>query len=606
MLEPANRAALTQELAPPRGFRLAQAVGTTFTLDLNAALAVPLAFSGFGADEDPDQPDDSDQPQDQRTSVIAALMSVAEKIDIFAQAGAIGARQTSELFELLGPMIHQVSPPRGMIFHPKAWLLEFENDNGERAYRLLCSSRNLTFDRTWDAMIRLDGAPAATPAAAEQAARRNAPLLGLLEHICADDMLMGTLPESRRRRVLGLGQRLQGVDWDLSRDVRELRFQAHGVPGLKTPDPELEGRESLIVSPFLTSEGVSRLARRSGRGEVHLVSRAESLEAVGSSALEGVSCWVLDPSTAEQEEDETGLSGLHAKILALSAGYRGRVLIGSANATGPGWDGNVELMVDVESTRPEFRPPQLRESFQAMLVEYTPQQVEPDEDLQTDELEKLQRAALRLASVPVTVTVSGEGPFQVQVAAEEHTLPKGIARVSWHLLLDKSLGGEGLPAEPATFDGVDLRRISPFIQVTAEDGAGRSASMILLAELHGDPPYRREAIIAARLADPARLLQLIMLLLELSSDGLETQLLAKEEDPAAGSSRWGAGGRQFPGLLEALLRALAAGPDGMAEVQRLLEFIRRSSEAENLPQDFLQLWDAAWQAHRMENLGEEL
>lgn len=599
MLDPANRSALTQELAPPRGFRLAQAVGTTFTLDLNAALAVPLAFSGFGADQD------SDQPHDQRTSVIAALMSVAEKIDIFAQAGAIGARQTSELFELLGPMIHQVSPPRGMIFHPKAWFLEFENDDGERAYRLLCSSRNLTFDTTWDAMIRLDGTPAATPAAAEQAALRNAPLLGLLEHICADDMLMGTLPTLRRRRVLDLGQRLQGVDWDLPQDVRELRFQAHGVPDLKAPDPELEGRESLIVSPFLTPEGVSGLARRSGRGEVHLVSRAESLEAVGSSALESVSCWVLDPSTAEQEDDETGLSGLHAKILALSTGHRGRVLIGSANATGPGWDGNVELMVDVESTRSEFRPPQLRESFQAMLVEYTPQQTEPDEDLQTDELERLQRAALRLASVPVTVTVSGEGPYQVQVAAGPHTLPQGITRVSWHLLLDESLGGEDLPTQPAVFDAVELRRITPFIRVTAEDETGRSANMILLAELHGDPPDRREAIIAARLADPARLLQLIMMLLELSSDGLGAQLLAQEEDAAATPSRWGAGGPQFPGLLEALLRALAAGPDGMAEVQRLLEFIRRSSEAESLPQDFLQLWDAAWQAHRLENLGED-
>ena len=598
MLDPANRAALTEELIPPRGFRLAQAVGTTFTLDLNAALAVPLAFSGFRQSEE-----DSGRPDEQKTSVIAALLTVSEKIDIFAQAGALRAERTSELFELLGPVIHQVAPRQGMLFHPKAWFLEFQNDQDARSYRLICSSQNLTFDRTWDTMIRLDGVPADTTEGGLRAAERNAPLHRFVEHLCTDEVLTSRLPAPRRRRIMDFSQRLSTVDWATPEGVKALRFQVFGVPGVVAPEPEPEGRQRLIVSPFLTPDGVARLAGRARRkkSRVTLVSRAESLDGVGSAALEGMETWVLDGAAEDGADDDAGLTGLHAKLVALTTERRGRLLIGSANATGPGWDGNVELMVDVESTSQQFRPGPLFDSMKEMLQPYSPETVEPDEALQVDELEKLQRAALEIGSAPMTVCVSGEGPYRLEVSAEQQRQPAVIARVSWHLLHDRSSGGEGLPAQqPVVFEEVPLTRISPFIRLSVEDASGLRASTIVLADLRGDPPQRREAIIAARLADPQKLLALIMLLLEFSGSGTQFHLLDAAD--AGADSAWKGRGVQFPGLLEALLRALAAGPDGMAEAQRILQFIRRSPEGADLPEDFLQLWDAAWTAHQAENL----
>ena len=47
MLAPDSRALLLDALRPPRGSSLDRAVATTFTLDLEAALMVPLAFAGF-------------------------------------------------------------------------------------------------------------------------------------------------------------------------------------------------------------------------------------------------------------------------------------------------------------------------------------------------------------------------------------------------------------------------------------------------------------------------------------------------------------------------------------------------------------------------------
>ena len=46
MLSPEDRTLLLDALRPPPGGRLVHAVGTTFTLDLESALTVPLAFAG--------------------------------------------------------------------------------------------------------------------------------------------------------------------------------------------------------------------------------------------------------------------------------------------------------------------------------------------------------------------------------------------------------------------------------------------------------------------------------------------------------------------------------------------------------------------------------
>ena len=82
MLAPDNRALLLDALRPPLGHSLDRAVATTFTLDLETALMVPLAFAGFRFDENPDP-----------IEIMEALRRMSERLDIFCQAGAISARQ---------------------------------------------------------------------------------------------------------------------------------------------------------------------------------------------------------------------------------------------------------------------------------------------------------------------------------------------------------------------------------------------------------------------------------------------------------------------------------------------------------------------------------
>ena len=52
MLDPQDRVLFTEALRPPKGYELSWAIGTTYTLDLVAAVAAPLAFALFDWQQD--------------------------------------------------------------------------------------------------------------------------------------------------------------------------------------------------------------------------------------------------------------------------------------------------------------------------------------------------------------------------------------------------------------------------------------------------------------------------------------------------------------------------------------------------------------------------
>ena len=96
----------------------------------------------------------------------------AGSITVFCQAGRIAVpRRGQLLFGYLEPSVIEAKAPReGGVFHPKIAVIRYTadtRDSGSQAeegpdqaavrYRLLCGTRNLTFDRSWDTMLVLDG-----------------------------------------------------------------------------------------------------------------------------------------------------------------------------------------------------------------------------------------------------------------------------------------------------------------------------------------------------------------------------------------------------------------------------------------------------------------
>jgi len=580
MLEPQTRATLTEQLRPPTGFELVHAVGTTFTLGLDTALSVPLAFAARGVAE-----------QDDPIAILDAVRRAADRIDVFAQAGeiAVGTRN-NRLVAFLEPMLHPVTIPTG-IFHPKVWFLEFQSGDTS-AFRFVCASRNLTSDRSWDVVVSLDGAPGDIADAASLEVR-NAPIVDLLRSL-PGFAVVPLVPE-RTVRIEGLAARFARVEWETPDDLEDLRFHVwqSGAPAR----PDLSGERALIVSPFL-QDGALATIRGGIRRELLVVSRSESLNRLSPGTIGGrTSAFVLDAAADRTEGDGSAhpsvLSGLHAKVIVVNRERRARVLLGSLNTTDAALHSNVEVMVELVGSAAKFGVDATRKALGDLIVEHT---VEPiDEADADDETGGFLDAVLRaVAGAQMRIDVEGDGPYRLRASCTDTVPATDDVAFSWRLLTRADEFREGLPNENGSWiEAVALPDVTPYLIVTVRDGAGAERSTVVLADLHGDPDDRLDAVIASHLSTPADFMRFITLLLEL--DGLGT---AGAGAGTAWNTTAGAGGDLGAGLFESLIRSVGARGRGLADVDRVVQYLRGRGDTSVLPPGFDELWASVWEAQR--------
>lgn len=593
MLEPQSRAALTDQLAPPPGYELAHAVGTTFTLDLATALSVPLSFASRRISSDAGS-----------LGVLDAVRRAADRLDVFAQAGEIGLSTPSDLVAFLEESIHPVLPARGL-FHPKVWFLEYREIDGDAlAHRFLCASRNLTSDRSWDVVIRLDGAPA-DPGRRRDATARNAPLVRLLRAL--PDLAVRPLPVERRSRLADLADRWRTVDLEPPREMKDLTFHVFGIG--RRPVLDIRGPRALVISPFVTDGGLAAL-RAGVHGPTHLVSRPETLDALALSSLDAhLATFVLDdgsffPDDGDAAESPSArpadrlLSGLHAKVIVVDRHDGAHVILGSANATDAALRSNVEVMVELTAPAPRFGVAATLEALGALVEPYeTDGGAVPDPD---EEAERALESCLHsVAGVALTVRLIDGEPFGLEVWADGGAprLDDGVT-LRWHLLTRHDIGGVGLPGsaeEPSVHSIQELADVTPFLVLTARDARGRERRTVALATLIDDLPQRRDAVIARQLTDTASFVRLLTLLLELQGIALPSA----EADGTGADGFFGqTGGVAGAGLFEALVRAVGARHSGLQDVRRLVDYLGSTDgSSEVLPPGFEELWSSVWAAH---------
>lgn len=610
MLEPDSRAALTEQLRPPSGFQLAHAVATTFTLDLTAALSIPLAFATHRIRESRDP-----------IAILDAVRRAADKIDVFAQAGQVAEpRVASDLFALLEPMIHPVQAPRrNLLFHPKVWVLEYA-DGDARSYRMLCASRNLTNDRSWDLVVRLDGL------AADRPTEQSAPLAAFVRALPA--MAVQPLTPDRVARVVALADAVAAVEWEKPADVRSLRFHPFGIPGIpKHPVHELfSGVRHGIISPFVSDDGIARILPRQSNS-ITVLARREQLDRLSAATLSRIEGLVLDEAANDDASVEGALSesvadgtvrlapaeslaGLHAKAFVVDRQSGSHLYVGSANATAPAFGGNVEVLVEFEGPRTKLGVATLlgeQSPLRALTIPYQPA---GGADIPADELANhaLEQALRDLAARRYFAQVESEESGRVSDDGHDTTpqyrirlTADGSANVSEGMnarvsLLTRPANTAAVPGAPAQFDRLALTDITPFVVVRITDHRDITASTVVAAVLSGDVPGRQDAVIARQLADRSAFMRLLALLLALGGgDGA-----LRFDGQGSAAEGWAEDGS---GLFETLVRAMGVEHGGLADVRRIVEHVRtaekRRSDGEPsvLPDGFDELWEAVWEAH---------
>ncbi|MDP8929245.1 MAG: phospholipase D family protein [Actinomycetota bacterium] len=624
MLEPDRRILLADVLRPPAGYRLDVAVGTSYSLDLQALLMAPLSFALLDwATDEAGSPD-----------VVALLEAVrrnADRITLFCQAGQIALpREYRALLVYLEDCVVEVAPPDPtLLFHPKVWALKFAADDREPAYRLVVLTRNLTFDQAWDTVLTLEGAPA--PAAQRPAVRQqNRPLRDFLATL--PDLAVHPRQDVRAEQVRGLADELADVAFDLPDGIDGLAFHPLGA-GRRPPPFGDRADRVLVVSPFLTEGALHRLTA-SGHGHV-LVSRQESLDAVGARALQPFDqVFVLEPAASQElavddpsapasdqaapsveeaagEAPEVELSGLHAKLVVVERGSDVRVFTGSANATDAALGGNVEFLVELATRNWRHGIDRLLDAgspdapgLRDLLQPYRPRHDEPPEETPQEALQRLldaSRRRLATAQYTARLTEHGDG-FLLELRGEEiaaaahevesvHCWP--ITLAAGHAVAPRLEAG-GLHAVFGRISPQSVTAFFAFELRARHEHLTESVRFAINARLLGAPDDRREQVLTELLRTRGDVLRYLLLLL--ADDDTEGFTAALGATDAAAGARWEAPARE-PALFESLVRALFTDPGRLDQVARLIDDLRRSSRGDELlPPGIGAVWEPIWQA----------
>lgn len=623
MLEPNSRRLLMESLQPPDGCRLEWAVGTTYTLDLMALLTAPVAFA-FS-----DWQDRDGRPTCDPLALLKAVRQYASQICLFCQAGKIHVPKTYQpLLASLEDSVVEANAPQGGSFHPKMWFLRFVDvEEGTVQYRVLCVSRNMTFDRSWDTLLCLEG----TLRDRANAYSKNHPLGQFVESL--PGMSVRPIATQWKKRIVQLAQEIRRVEFEIPEPFEDFDFWPLGIDGpARWPFPERVDR-LFVVSPFV-SDGFIEDLRQKWQSPTQLLSRAESLGRLAPTSLAALEkVWVLDdtanpePGEAEEEtetdlqlkeDSEVGqdipLVGLHAKVYITEERWNARVFTGSANATRSAFNRNVEFLVELRGKKSRCGiaamlgesadGDQKRASCLADLLQtYVPAEgeLEVNHDVETFERQVEQLAKSLAATAPVAVCEPGleEGSFQLRLTATKPLKNFQSVGIKVRARPVSMPSSQFYPVSLSASSWVEFAPISLlgltsfFVFEVESDFLKVSRQFVLNVPIANAPQNRHEAILRDLLSDRDRVLRFLLLLL---LDAGARDLSKLTDSPKSGDNTFSFMHSMFGGtLFESLIRALDRDPERLEQVAQVILDLRQTDDGKALlPEDLDAIWEPIW------------
>lgn len=627
MLDPNTRTLLLDALQPPMDHVFTDGIATTFSLDLLALLTAPLGLAATTVSTDLR----SEWSGDTAVTVLRTVRDMAGRLTVFTDAAHIAVPARGEpLFTFLEQAIVPARAPyEHGAFHPKCWALRFahRDDPDAITYRLLVLTRNLTFDRSLDLVVALEGA--CRPQGSAQA-RPAAPVRRFLEAL--QDMAVQPLATHHGERIARVAEEVGRTDFRAPEPFHEkgwtfLSFGHEGATGRQPFDESAKRR--LIISPFLSAGVLTGLS--STPAQAVLISREAELAGLPAGALESFHA-VLVPRPALTESDPAEVEeggavsvaggDLHAKCyLEETTSTTASWYVGSANATRSAFERNVEILLRLDGPRKvigidRLLPPaglQLLSrdgdgngaspalarniEFVDLWEAYRPAETLPPDGL--SELEANQDEADALAAALARLPWRGRVTLETKVTYSltlTSTLPlPAITNTDVTLrvrpLLLPQTAERPFTGLSTSWEGLSLLSLSAFWALSVRVGRGEQAAVrrcTLYAPLDGAPMGREAAVTRSILSDEPRVIRFLQLLLTSDEDEVTADGAGEPFVPLPG--RRGARNSAH-GLLELMLRAFSQRPERLKEAGRIIDDLASHDDGRrNLPDGLLEMW----------------
>lgn len=602
-----------KSLMPDEGWRTSWAIGTTYRLDLEVLMNIPLALfqSKYLTDEIEDGVDNL------RMDMLDALDKVKDRMFVFVHENNISAKcKNPKLVSFLDQNIWNFKPDDAFVsFHPKVWLVRYEKNtrkSDEYKYRLVVMSRNISSATDFDIAVAMDGVPVEN-----STVKNNKPLVAMMEELMRKT--------GRNDIVEQFEKELQNVCFKAPAPFQTQVFWPHTFSDtfgeFKCPLQHDNGikkyDELMVISPFVHNVTLENLAKKVDcREKQILISRENELMKCDPEVLNSWRCYAMlgnyENSNVEVGEDESDVMNvaLHAKIYIVKAKLkRGKKdsynwFIGSTNCTEAGFGKNREALLQLKSFDESTSPDKVLESLKPFLIEYTPTDVK--ESVQDagggKEMRELLFAVFRLG-YKIVLEKQTDDKYKVIVSVDENERSKVVkddVSITMSLFGHDSQKWELNKYNLHTFDNIDCAMLSSFARVEIK-AFDETKTFLLKLPIEMSPELltaRHIKIMSEIIGDEERMMGYIMHCLD--PFAMPVQQMKKSSHAKHG------GGNQDKGLYllpiyEKLLVAASRNPQLLDDIGRNIELLKDTRDKDGQPllsEDFNDMWEAFMSARK--------
>lgn len=595
-----NRLDYGKQLAPPLGYELDHAIGTTYSLDLEAILLIPVALF-FAEDLDIN-------PKEVRDDTLEALVEVSKKVSIYHQRGKI--RVPEQYSQLMAYWEKGLCPVHldhfTRSFHPKIWIIRFTEVHGNNViYKIINTSRNLTFSRDWDLAITTEGK------LDEHKSGLNRPLLDFLSYLNQ----FKKIPKEFLKE-------LAHVDFETMNGFEEIVFHPIGIPDKEEKqyvNPITSDKYKkdfrLIMSPFLDQPTVDLLSENCN--ETVLFSSEYELSKIPPETLDKVhrkfmfSPFIEDAENS-MELSETGMipmhQNLHAKFYITQRHGQRSWYIGSANATSPANERNIEFLVELKGGKHNFRPQvveeeliNLNEDGISLFEEF---HGKTNEEVMEEQIrqQKIRKLIYELSSIRFSADVStnsiGTYDLNITIPASDIEIPEELS-VKIKPLPEKSIQSQSITLvenqEISKFTGYQEIDLSPFLIVEIWSKNDLEKKFVVDMAIDLDRfPNRMNKIFSNIISNKSRFLSYLSFLLSDSAPTIISDENDKTNSKKGSSSHNGIAYFEGTPIYEKLLVAASRNPKKLNKINSLIDRIKEQRDKDDQPivsEDFEAMWE---------------
>ena len=586
-------------LIPPDSYILDFAVGTTYSLDLDALVGVCIAL-GLSVESDSNIMKDP-------VCLLEALRRTGDKLALFCEAGQIYLpRKLSVVYTLLEKMVFQVvtKAMKGIkypSFHPKFWLLRYTNKE-EVLYRIVVLSRNLTFDRSWDICFYMDGKLG-------EETDKNIPVADFLKY------LLKQLPKSEIAKAKQIRQLIKGLDYvnfeTGMKEFYDFEFIPSGVPCseggiysmldtslIKGENDRFEKsfHELLVISPFLSKDIIRQFNERSRwieNTEYMLITREMSLEKLKPEDCDNFRIYVLKDEIVDGEaaisdgESDYYKQDIHAKVYMLRKNSNTELYLGSLNASHNAVYGNIEFMLLLKSKNRHINMEKLKADIfngDEDGANNPFKEVELSEHKKLKEVDEAGELNFLIKQINrykfYALVTENRDYYDVNISVEDYEKPD--ADITLSPIFAQT--GEVEFAKNMLFEKLSINSLSEFYVLFICDNAGNKVKRLIKIETEGIPNEREGKVISSIIVENFyRYVEFLF-----GDDYITSALRANSGNCQGSLGKSYAFMENMPLLYEKMLKKAATEPESFTEIEKLIRLLPKDSV---VPETFKKLYN---------------